>query len=77
MNIFKTIMEMALGSAILFYLMAYVIIPSFNLTYVASITGLSPTVLQGILFILLLVILFGFVYTFLRISGMVGSGKGK
>jgi hypothetical protein len=67
----------SLASAILFYLLAYVILPAFNVTYLTTITGLSTSLLQGLFFILFIVIIFSFVIMFLKSAGIYGGGGRK
>ena len=60
-GLIEKIILLSLAVAVLFYMMAYVIIPSFNVTYVSTVTGLSTNLLQGLFFILFIVIIFAFV----------------
>jgi hypothetical protein len=60
-GLIEQIILLSLAVAVLFYMMAYVIIPSFNVTYVSTVTGLSTSLLQGLFFILFIVIIFAFV----------------
>jgi hypothetical protein len=60
-GLIEKIILLTIAVAILFYSMAYVIIPAFNVTYLSTITGLSSSVLQGLFFLLFLIVMFAFV----------------
>lgn len=60
--------SLALG--VLFLMTTNVILPFFNSTYNYVVTGLSTTVLQGILLILLLVGLIGMIVSFYKSGGI-------
>lgn len=57
----EKIILLTIAVAILFYSLAYVIIPAFNISYGTAVTGLSSTVLQGLFFLLFLIVMFAFV----------------
>lgn len=56
----KTIL-IALSLALLFILLPTIVLTNFNTAYNYTVTGLSSTTLQGILLIVLVVALIGFV----------------
>lgn len=57
----EKIILLTIAVAVLFYSMAYVILPSFNVTYSGQVTGLSTSLLQGLFFLLFLIVIFAFV----------------
>ena len=69
----ERIILLTLAIAILFYSIAYVILPAFNITYNTTITGINASVLQGLFFLLFMVIIFAFllmiVYTAIKKKG--------
>lgn len=72
-SVIEKIILLTIAVAILFYSLAYVIIPAFNITYMSGVTGLSTTVLQGLFFLLFLIVMFAFVL--MIIYAALGRGK--
>jgi hypothetical protein len=57
----EKIILLTIAIAVLFYSMAYVILPAFNVTYVSTVTGLSSSLLQGLFFLMFIIVIFAFV----------------
>jgi hypothetical protein len=72
-GVIEKIILLTIAIAILFYSMAYVIIPAFNVSYVSTVTGLSTTVLQGLFFLMFLIVMFAFIL--LIIYAAMSRGK--
>lgn len=74
-GVIEKIILLTIAVAILFYSMAFVIIPSFNASYASTVTGLSTTVLQGLFFLMFLIVMFAFIL--MIIYAALGKGKGR
>jgi hypothetical protein len=72
-GVIEKIILLTIAIAILFYSMAYVIIPAFNVSYASTVTGLSTTILQGLFFLMFLIVMFAFIL--LIIYSALGRGK--
>jgi hypothetical protein len=57
----EKIILLTIAIAVLFYSMAYVILPAFNITYGTGVTGLSSSMLQGLFFLMFIIVIFAFV----------------
>ena len=73
-GVIEKIILLTIAVAILFYSMAYVIIPAFNISYGSAVTGLSATVLQGLFFLMFLIVMFAFIL--MIIYSALGKGTG-
>jgi metallophosphoesterase superfamily enzyme len=60
-GIIEKLILLTIAVAILFYSMAYVILPAFNVTYSGTVTGLSTSILQGLFFLMFLIVMFAFI----------------
>jgi uncharacterized membrane protein len=73
----EKIILLTIAIAILFYSMAYVIIPAFNVSYNIGVTGLSTAVLQGLFFLMFLIIIFAFILMIIYSAIGKVTGRGK
>ena len=73
-GIIEKIILLTIAVCILFYSEAYVIIPAFNVTYVAQVTEINASLLQGLMFLLFMIVNFAFIL--MIVYAAIGKGGG-
>lgn len=59
-GIINTIVYGAIGLVVLFLMLTTIVLPNFNSSYNYTVTGLSPSITQGLLLLVLFLALIGF-----------------
>jgi predicted transporter len=64
-GIINTVVYGAIGLVVMYLLLATIVFPNFNTSYNYTITGLAPSISQGLLLLTLVLALIGFAVRYL------------